>query len=61
MPRYCAEEAVARGLPDYDRARADRLIKWLDKCGYSIAEKAEPSSSSAPTSRSKIERERDLA
>lgn len=57
MPKYCAQEAIARGLPDYDRARADRLIKWLDKCGYSIVEKVEPSPSLAPKSTSNLERD----
>lgn len=41
MPKYSAQEAVARALPGYDRALADRLINWLDRCGYSIVEKVQ--------------------
>jgi hypothetical protein len=32
-------EAVARSYPGWDRDRADRLLLWLDECGYTIVEK----------------------
>ena len=32
-------QAIARSFPTYDNAMADRLIAWLDHCGYAIVEK----------------------
>ena len=32
-------QAVARSYPGWDYAMADRLITWLDHCGYEIVEK----------------------
>jgi hypothetical protein len=32
-------EAVARSYPGWNRAEADRMIAWLDRCGYAIVEK----------------------
>ena len=32
-------QAVARSYPGWDYAMADRLIAWLDDCGYAIVEK----------------------
>jgi hypothetical protein len=32
-------QAVARSYPGWDYAMADRLIAWLDHCGYAIVEK----------------------
>ena len=32
-------EAVARSYPGWNRVEADRMIAWLDKCGYAIVEK----------------------
>jgi hypothetical protein len=40
MPRLTAREAIARSYPSWDRAMADRLIAWLDECGYEVVEKA---------------------
>jgi hypothetical protein len=39
MRKLTPREAVARAFPSYDRAMADRLITWLDHCGYQIVEK----------------------
>jgi hypothetical protein len=39
MRKLSPKEAVARALPSYDRAMADRFIAWLDDCGYQIVEK----------------------
>lgn len=39
MRKLTQREAVARALPTYDRAMADRLIAWLDECGYQIVAK----------------------
>jgi hypothetical protein len=39
------EEAVARFFSrgtSYDRVEAQRLIQWLDKCGYKIVPKEQP-------------------
>jgi hypothetical protein len=38
-PQFTIQEAVARCFPTslgYDRKAADRLIKWLESCGYEI-------------------------
>jgi len=35
-------EAIARSYPTWDYAMADRLIAWLDHCGYEIVEKKQP-------------------
>ncbi|WP_407174387.1 hypothetical protein [Bradyrhizobium sp. STM 3562] len=32
-------QAIARSYPGWDYAMADRLIAWLDHCGYEIVEK----------------------
>ncbi|NPU13084.1 MULTISPECIES: hypothetical protein [Bradyrhizobium] len=32
-------EVIARSYPSWDYAMADRLIAWLDHCGYQIVEK----------------------
>lgn len=39
MRKLTPREAVARAYPGYDRTMADRLIAWLDQCGYEIVEK----------------------
>lgn len=42
MRTMSVEEAVARYFPTgtgYDHTQAQRLIGWLDKCGYVIAPK----------------------
>ncbi len=38
-PRLSVREAVARSYPGWDRAMADRLLAWLDRCGYVVVEK----------------------
>jgi hypothetical protein len=37
--RYDIREAVARAYTGWDRAQADRVIAWLDQCGYEIVKK----------------------
>jgi len=40
---FSVQEAVARFFPagaDYDRKEAERLISWLDSCGYAVVPKA---------------------
>ena len=40
MRKLTPREAIARAYPGgYDRSMADRLIAWLDECGYEIVEK----------------------
>ena len=36
-------EAVARIFPVHDRQMADRVMAWLDHCGYQIVDKAQVS------------------
>ena len=50
------EEAVSRFFPaslSYDRGQAQRMIRWLDKCGYAIVPKdqAQAKSSVRPLSK----------
>jgi hypothetical protein len=35
-------QVIARSYPSWDYAMADRLIAWLDECGYEIVEKGVP-------------------
>ncbi|WP_315763414.1 hypothetical protein [Bradyrhizobium sp. SZCCHNS2005] len=37
--KLSAREVIARSYPSWDYAMADRLIAWLDECGYQIVEK----------------------
>ncbi|MGC2777785.1 MAG: hypothetical protein WA418_19335 [Bradyrhizobium sp.] len=37
--KFTAREVIARSYPTWDHAMADRLIAWLDDCGYVIVEK----------------------
>jgi len=39
IPKLSAREAVARSYPGWDRPMADRLLAWLDHCGYVVVEK----------------------
>lgn len=32
-------QVIARSYPSWDYAMADRLIAWLDDCGYEIVQK----------------------
>jgi hypothetical protein len=41
-------QAIARSFPTWDLAMADRLIKWLDHCGYEIVEKPHAEASLVP-------------
>ncbi|MET4426412.1 hypothetical protein [Bradyrhizobium sp. RT3a] len=43
MRKLTPKEAVARVFPSHDLAMADRVIAWLDHCGYEIVEKHEAS------------------
>jgi hypothetical protein len=38
--KYSVREAVARAYVGWDFAQADRVIAWLDQCGYVIVAKA---------------------
>jgi hypothetical protein len=38
--KYSVREAVARSYVGWDLAQADRVIAWLDECGYAIVSKA---------------------
>jgi hypothetical protein len=37
--KYSVREAVARSYVGWDFAQADRVIAWLDECGYVIVKK----------------------
>jgi hypothetical protein len=37
--KLSVRDAIARSYPTWDNAMADRLIAWLDDCGYAIVEK----------------------
>ena len=39
--KYSVREAVARAYAGRDFAQADRVIAWLDECGYAIVSKAD--------------------
>ena len=39
--KYGVREAVARAYVGWDLAQADRVIAWLDGCGYAIVSKAD--------------------
>jgi hypothetical protein len=39
--KYSVREAVARAYVGWDLAQADRVIAWLDECGYAIVSKAD--------------------
>jgi hypothetical protein len=38
-PKLSARDAIARSYPSWDPGMADRMIAWLDHCGYAIVEK----------------------
>jgi hypothetical protein len=42
-------QAIARSFPTWDNAMADRLIAWLDHCGYEIVEKPHTEAALAPS------------
>lgn len=37
--KFTPRQVIARSYPTWDYAMADRLIAWLDDCGYQIVEK----------------------
>jgi hypothetical protein len=37
--KYSVREAVARAYVGWDFVQADRVIAWLDQCGYVIVSK----------------------
>jgi hypothetical protein len=39
--KYSARDVIARSYAPWDRDKADRLIAWLDQCGYTVVEKEE--------------------
>ena len=41
--KFTVREAIARSYPTWDYDMADRLIAWLDHCGYEIVEKKQRS------------------
>jgi hypothetical protein len=51
MRKLSPREAIARSLPTKDLAMADRLIAWLDRCGYQITEKPHAEASLVPSDR----------
>jgi hypothetical protein len=42
-------QAIARSFPTWDLPMTDRLIKWLDHCGYEIVEKPHAEASLVPS------------
>ncbi len=48
MRKLTPREAVARAYPSWDAGMADRLIAWLDHCGYQIVEKPHAAATLAP-------------
>jgi hypothetical protein len=42
-------QAIARSFPTWDEVMADRLIAWLDRCGYDIVEKPHGQASLVPS------------
>jgi hypothetical protein len=51
--KYSVREAVARSYVGWDFAHADRVIAWLDQCGYVIVSKADLHDEAAPIPNSK--------
>jgi hypothetical protein len=50
--KYSVREAVARSYVGWDFAQADRVIAWLDQCGYVIVSKAALQDGSPPVTNS---------
>jgi hypothetical protein len=53
--KYSVHEAVARSYVGWDFAQADRVIAWLDQCGYAIVSKAPLQDEATPIPNSKME------
>jgi hypothetical protein len=49
MRKLSPREVIARSYPTWDLAMADRLIAWLDHCGYQIVEKPHTEASLVPS------------
>lgn len=47
--RFSVREVIARSYPTWDHAMADRLIAWLDECGYQIIEKQYTGATQVPS------------
>jgi hypothetical protein len=39
--KFTPRQVIARSYPTWDYDMADRLIAWLDDCGYQIVEKGQ--------------------
>jgi len=50
MPRKLRpRQALARSFPTWDLGMADRIIAWLDHCGYAIVEKSHAEATLVPS------------
>jgi hypothetical protein len=47
--KLTAREAIARSYATWDHAMADRVIAWLDHCGYVIVEKPHAEATLVPS------------
>ena len=52
--KYSVREVVARSYVGWDFAQADRVIAWLDQCGYVIVSKAPFQDEATPIPNSKM-------
>ena len=48
--KLSAREAIARSYPTWDHDMADRLIAWLNECGYEVVEKQDADATLVPSS-----------
>jgi hypothetical protein len=46
--KHSVREAVSRSHVGWDYAQADRVIAWLDQCGYAIVSKEAVQGASVP-------------
>jgi hypothetical protein len=53
--KYSIREAVARSYVGWDFVQADRVIAWLDRCGYTIVSKEALHDEATPIPNSKME------
>ena len=56
--KYSVREVVARSYVGWDFAQADRVIAWLDQCGYVIVSKAPFQDEATPIPNSKMKAQR---
>ncbi|CAL78048.1 hypothetical protein BRADO4300 [Bradyrhizobium sp. ORS 278] len=47
--KFTPREVIARSYPSWDFAMSDRLIAWLDHCGYEIVKKRQELAAKAVT------------